>query len=161
MRLRVELRDGQARVFLGDRERPVLEVHDLVHGVSRGALGIDGPRDGSACFASLSYTATDELAFDAPPPPLHRPGMIRDWQLSQILPVTEIDADLHPADQELPDLEWRAATLLDLFGQLRKDPPGRLRFRTGNSGPVNSGRVIAAAALHNRDSAADGLAYHL
>lgn len=109
MHLRLEMRDGQARLFLDDGDRPVLEVHDLQHGVSRGGVGIDGPRDGSACFSNFSYTPDDDLAFDAPPPPVRRPGMIRAWQLSQAMQVTAIETDLHPSAQELPPLEWRDA----------------------------------------------------
>jgi sugar lactone lactonase YvrE len=108
--LRLEVKGGQAQLFIGDAEAPALVVDHLEHGASKGTIGIDGPRDGSACFSDLRYTLTGALPFDPPPPVDTRPGMIREWQLSRALPSTAIDVELHPDEQELTDLEWREVT---------------------------------------------------
>jgi hypothetical protein len=52
--LRLEVKGAQARVFVGDMERPALEIHDLKHGASRGLIGLYGRRDGHAYFSDLA-----------------------------------------------------------------------------------------------------------
>ena len=106
--LRIEVKGTQARVFVGDGEAPALLIHDLKHGASRGNLGLNGPRDGSAYFSNFSYRRDDTLAFAPPPPADPAPGIVAEWQISQPFKAWRIDRDRDPLAQGLPDLTWKA-----------------------------------------------------
>ncbi len=43
------------------RDKPALLIHDLKHGVSKGTVGLNGPKDGSAFFSNFSYRTDDKL----------------------------------------------------------------------------------------------------
>ena len=89
--LRIEVHGTQARVFLGDMENPVLEVDELVHGRSRGSIGVNGPRDGSAHFSNFSWRADDDLVFESPPVSFPPPGVIGEWKLAGPYSLSELD----------------------------------------------------------------------
>jgi len=103
--LKLEVRGHQARFYVGDLDRPVLEIDDLRHGASKGGIALEAQPN--TCFSNFRYTLGGDLQFDAPPPPDVRPGMITDWELSQRFVVSDVDIERHPAEQQLP-LEWRA-----------------------------------------------------
>jgi len=46
--LKPEVRGHQARFYVGDLERPVLEIDDLRHGVSKGSIALEGQPN--TCF---------------------------------------------------------------------------------------------------------------
>ncbi|MCK4415097.1 MAG: SMP-30/gluconolactonase/LRE family protein, partial [Candidatus Eisenbacteria sp.] len=106
-RLRLEINGTQARVFLNGEPTPALEIYELQHGIRQGAIGLMGPRDGSAHFSNFSYETTSDLEFRPPPPEDHPAGMITDWSISQPLAYSQIDLESHIDEQELPELEWR------------------------------------------------------
>jgi len=107
IRLRIELRGRQARVFVGDVERPALRVHDLKHDPLAGALALVAPPGGEVHWSSFRYAATDELEFPPELPSMLPEGTITDWRISQPIPVTTVDLELPPEDQDLGDLEWQ------------------------------------------------------
>jgi sugar lactone lactonase YvrE len=107
--LRLEVRAAQARLFIGDDPRPTLSIVRLEHGLSRGAIGLMGPKDGSAYFSNFSYRPDDDLCF-APPPPIDpAPGLITRWQLSQPLKLGRLDPSRPMREQDLPELRWASA----------------------------------------------------
>ena len=128
--LRIEVKGTQARVFLGDMENPVLEVDELVHGKSRGSIGLNGPRDGSAYFSNFSYRADDGLSFETPPVSFPPPGVIEGWKLAGPYSLSEIDLEAHPDDQEIREPVWidaecAASGLVDIakyFGRQGREP---------------------------------------
>lgn len=94
--LKVEIKGKQARVFWNDMEKPALVIDDLKHGISKGTIGVLGPKDGSAFFSNFKYSLTDDLIFD-PPPAVETPkGMIMDWEISKYFPAGRIDIELIP-----------------------------------------------------------------
>lgn len=128
--VRLEVSGTQARVFLGDEGRPSLEIHDLKHGLTSGAVGLFGPPDRSAYFSNFSYVEDENLSFIPPPAPDGPPGIITEWEIAGPLSISEVDREKHPDNQDLAGLEWRtvkseANGLVDLgryFGRKGRDP---------------------------------------
>lgn len=106
--VRVEVMGTQARVFIGESAVPALLIHDLKHGRSRGTIGLNGPKDGSAYFSNFSYRAAGTLKFDPPPRLDTPPGIFTEWQLSQPFKALQVDRDRDPLAQALPALTWKA-----------------------------------------------------
>ncbi len=128
--LRIEVKGTQARVFLGDSAEPVLKIHELVRGRSKGALGLNGPPDGSAFFSAFRYRADSELSFPPPPPVDVPPGLLTDWKVSKPFKARLVDRETPPSTWTLPGTEWVGARvgpsgLVDvarLFGRLGPEP---------------------------------------
>jgi hypothetical protein len=130
VRLRVEFAGTQARVFLGDTTLPALVIDDLKHGAARGAIGVMGPRDGTAYFSDFRYRADDRLAFEPPPPAETPPGTIRAWDLSPVYRLDRIDLDRPPYEQGLGAIDWlrvapEPAGLVDVARHRAPLPGGR------------------------------------
>ncbi|MGD8278835.1 MAG: hypothetical protein PVH00_12440, partial [Gemmatimonadota bacterium] len=53
--VRIEVKEGQARVFVGDPTTPTLAVHHLELEPVPGPIGLSGPKDGSAWFSNFRY----------------------------------------------------------------------------------------------------------
>lgn len=138
--VRMEIKGSQGRVFFGGSERPALVIDRLEHGTSRGAIGLMGPRDGTAYFSNFSYTAGGDLSF-LPPPPLETPpGMMTGWELSQPIKFTQIALDAYPDPALLGSAAWQ---------QIEAAPPGlvdvaRYVQRTGGIECVLAKRTIHA-----------------
>jgi sugar lactone lactonase YvrE len=107
--MKIEILGDQARVFLGDTARPVLEISHLEHGLARGGIGISGPMDGSACFSNFAYRLTDDLEFTPPVPPETAPGVMLSWEVSRSFRISDLDLETYPLRQDLGNLEWRPA----------------------------------------------------
>ena len=128
--LRIEVNGTQARVFLGDMENPVLEIDELVHGKSRGSIGVNGPRDGSAYFSNFSWRADDDLEFEKPPVSFSPPGVIDDWKIAGPYRLGDIDLEKHPDEQDIGqpvwiDAECGTSGLVDIakyFGRQSREP---------------------------------------
>jgi hypothetical protein len=130
--LRLEVEGTQARVFFGDMEHPVLVVPQLQRGRSRGAIGLEGPRDGTAFFSDFSWSGDEALAFDPPPPSFPRPGILDGWEVSAPMPWSAVDIERHPDGQEIGEIAWQPAApassgLVDI---------ARLHGRTGREPDV-------------------------
>jgi len=108
--LRLEIHGTQARVFLGSTDDPLLEVHELEHGVSRGGIGVLGPNDGTACFSNFRYRSDDELAFDEPPRSEPPPGVITDWEISQSFKAERANRQVYPRFYTLFYAGWEPVT---------------------------------------------------
>ncbi len=105
--LRLEVFGTQARVFIGDSEEPVLRIHHLQRGRTRGAIGLVGPKDGTAWFSNFRYRLDTTLQFDPPPPEDTPPGMLRDWQVSTPLIARQINRQHVPEPNELYGVHWQ------------------------------------------------------
>ncbi len=88
--VRLEVLGTQARIFVGDGPQPALVVGDLKHGRSRGAIGLQCPRDSRVRFARFLVTAADGLHFDPPPAADPIPGILTAWELSPAASVFDL-----------------------------------------------------------------------
>jgi sugar lactone lactonase YvrE len=128
--LRMEVFGKQARVFLDDAEQPALVITDLKHGVSKGTVGLMGPKDKTAYFSNFTYSVDNGLQFDSPPEVVTPLGMITEWELSGNYDISEIDLERTPEQQGLTDMTWQ---------KVQSDPTGlvdisRYRERTSQAG---------------------------
>ncbi|KAA3633902.1 MAG: DUF1080 domain-containing protein, partial [Bacteroidetes bacterium] len=64
IRIRLEMKDEKARVFINDQPTPSLRIHKLKHGLSEGRIGLNGPTNGTAYFSNLRYFETDDLEIE-------------------------------------------------------------------------------------------------
>ncbi|MGD9401187.1 MAG: SMP-30/gluconolactonase/LRE family protein [bacterium] len=128
--IRLEVKDTQARVFIGEGDEPDLEIHDLKHGVSRGTIGLEQMTNGTSYFSNFSYREDASLEFD-PPPRVDTPaGMVMEWEISQPYKYSQIELDLMPGEQEIAEPVWQKAVpepggLLDiarLYGRTGREP---------------------------------------
>lgn len=97
----LEVRGGQARVFLDSTPAPALVVWEMDHGDGSGALGLStGPAEGApaAFFSNFQWRAADDLDFGPPPAPYAPPGFLREWEVSRPVPRRALDFDRYPAD---------------------------------------------------------------
>ena len=105
--VKVEVLKDQARLYINDFPQPVLFIKELAHGISKGTLGVWGPKDGSAYFSNFSYKATNELNFPETVKPDLPLGMITDWEISQPKRLNEADYEVLPEVQGIKDLKWQ------------------------------------------------------
>jgi outer membrane protein assembly factor BamB len=141
LHLKIEFSGRQARVFLGDMENPVLEIDELVRGLGRGTVGVNGPRDGTAYFSNFSWRDDDSIEFDKPPAKFPPPGVIDNWQIAGPYRLSEIDLEIHPDEQEIRDPAWidaecAASGLVDIakyFGRQGREPDVALARATVQS----------------------------
>ena len=109
--LKMEISGKQARVFLGDTTKPALVINDLKHGVSKGMIGLYGPKDKTAYFSNFQYRVDNSLQFDAVPKVETPPGMITEWQISQIFKATQMDRGTYPSEKDLANLTWQKVNI--------------------------------------------------
>ena len=105
--VKVEVKETQARLFINDMNRPVMLITDLVHGISKGTLGLWGPADGSAYFSNFSCRIDNSLQF--PPLPIEdNPfGIISDWEISKPDIFLNQDIEEYPSPVQLQNIVWQ------------------------------------------------------
>ncbi len=126
--VKVEVLNNQARLFLN--EQPIMFIKELVHGVSKGTIGVWGPNDGSAYFSNFSFEQKNDLQFPSVAAPDIPLGMIEEWELSNPLKLNQVDYELLPEIQGIKDLKWRkvkslASGLVDVsrfYGRVGQTP---------------------------------------
>ncbi|UCG53245.1 MAG: SMP-30/gluconolactonase/LRE family protein [Candidatus Latescibacterota bacterium] len=104
--VKIEVHGKQARVYLEGASTPALEITDLKHGVSKGSIGVFGPRDGTAFFSNFEYRADENLSFVPAPQVDTPPGTVTEWELSQSFKIGGIELDEYPSAELLDTVEW-------------------------------------------------------
>jgi sugar lactone lactonase YvrE len=107
--VKIEVQGSQARVFINNSEQPLLSITDLQHGTCKGTIGLYGPTDGSAYFSNFSYRIDDTLDFPKPVLKEIPPGIITDWQVSQVFKADELDWNKTPYEQNIDTIHWQNA----------------------------------------------------
>ena len=103
--VRIEVAGRQARVFVGKMDAPCLNVHDLKHGLSKGAVALYA--EGTAYFSNVRVKLDETLRLPAPPPQNDVPGVIGDWELSQGFSTLFLETGRYPDAATLAGAEWR------------------------------------------------------
>lgn len=126
---RLEVSGHHARLFMGDMAQPVLVMNYLKHGISKGSIGLNSPRDRTAYFSNFTYRIDTTLKFTPIPEIEPHPGIIKNWQISRPFPYSMVDPEQHPENQELGEISWQEVTcepdgLVDLsryYGRTGRD----------------------------------------
>jgi sugar lactone lactonase YvrE len=127
--VRIEVLGKRARVFVGEGAEPALEIHSLQHGISKGAVSLNGPRNTTAYFSNFQMKAAGDLFFDPPPVEDAPPGMITRWELSQPFLFSRLDMETYPLDNPPAAIEWRTVKtapsgMVDIARSTRPLPGG-------------------------------------
>ena len=145
--LRLEVSGRQASVFVNGGSEPALEIDRLEHGVSRGAIGVMGPRDGTAYFSNFRYRPDDGLVFDPPPPaPEPEPGTITRWMVSRGFAAERARTDRYPHFYTIFLAEWRVATA---------DASGLVDIARHVTRENQNGDIVLARSIFRSDEARD------
>ena len=105
--VKIEFKGQQARIFLNNSEKAILEIDHLGHGARTGKVGINGPNDGTAYFSNFSCREDKNLNF-SPDTEQEMPyGILKDWQLSQVFKGNEVDNELTPSAQGITNIVWK------------------------------------------------------
>jgi len=107
---KLEVAGSQARLFIDDMEHPVFVMNNLKHGISRGSIGLNSPRTRAAYFSNFKYKIDNTLKFTLIPEIEQHPGIIKNWQISQPFPFSQVDLEKHPDEQELGKIKWQHVT---------------------------------------------------
>ena len=110
--IKIEFSGTQARVFLNNDTKTALVISDLKHGVSKGSVGIYGPKDKTAYFSNFKYRIDNNLKFDPPPKTETPANMIMEWEISQAFNAANIDiAELkYPGFYRIFFSKWQKVT---------------------------------------------------
>jgi sugar lactone lactonase YvrE len=128
-RLRLEVRDTQARVFVGAATDPALRIDRLEHGISSGGVGVMGPADGTACFADFRYAVTDTLAFEPPAPRARPEGVITEWEISRSFKSERANRERYPRFYSIHAGAWESVApdergIVDVARYRQRTPDG-------------------------------------
>lgn len=107
--VRLEIKDKQARMFIGGSPDAELVVPHLYYDPVEGAISLSGPADGSAYFSNFTYSVDEPLEFDPYSAPEEQFGMLRDWQLSGLIPYSSVDLKSWSSSDEGKDYSWQNA----------------------------------------------------
>jgi hypothetical protein len=105
--VKLEVSGTQARITLDNAEKPALVVHDLKHGLSKGNIGLIAPNTGLIHFANFRYREDNDLVFGSPPEISPPSGLITEWEISQSFKVAQVNRELAPEKQDLPEIKWK------------------------------------------------------
>ena len=106
--VKLEVKGAKAQVFINNELEPSIEMFDLYHGESEGAISLNCPVNNSAFFSDLSYTQTDDITFNESPVDDYPVGLITNWEISQPMGVLDAEFDKTPFQQNLNDIEWKS-----------------------------------------------------
>ena len=105
--IKIEVKDSQARVFINNSPKALLEIPNLYHGANKGMVGLNTSIEGTAYYSNFKITHTDDLQFEKAKEEEVIPGVISDWELSQSFKMSELDLEKTPKEQNLQDLKWQ------------------------------------------------------
>jgi len=105
--IRLEVSGTQAKVFVGAGSQPVLEINDLKHGLSKGTLGLQSPKNGSVHFANFSCVAKATLPFEPPEAAELVPGVFMDWEISPSTRASDLAPERYLDGQSSASITWQ------------------------------------------------------
>lgn len=108
--LKIIVVGNKASVYLNDDAQPVLEITDLKHGTSKGAIGLSSPVTGAAYYANFSYTPIDTMISPDAINEDRMPGMVTSWELSNPFPLAKADFNHYPTSDFQASRSWQPVT---------------------------------------------------
>lgn len=111
--LRVELAGAQARLFVKNLDKPVLEISDLKSGVQKGQLAL-AVLTGETFFSNFEVRAMPEAPWERRPPPMPS-GTLVHWSLSPSYDALERKLEHALTAAEASRISWQ---------EVEAEPPG-------------------------------------
>ena len=111
--MRLAIAGAQAKLFVGDMEKPVLVMDDLKSGVQKGQVGLSA-FTGVVYFSNFEVRATPDVAWVRHLPPMPR-GTLVKWRISPAFDALQRDLEraLSPAERDA--MQWQ---------EVEAEPPG-------------------------------------
>lgn len=106
MHIRMEIMVDQARIYIDDATEPSLYISHLDHGISTGGININTFNLGMSYFADFKVIQEDIQDMPAKRKADEPYGMLKDWEVSEIMNFADIDYEKYPTDQGLDQLNW-------------------------------------------------------
>jgi hypothetical protein len=103
--LRLEVTGAQARLFVGDMEKPALVASDLKSGVQKGAVAL-AALTGETYFANFEVRETPPAAWERHPPPMPD-GTLTSWSLSPSYDALARDLERPLTAAEIAAIPWQ------------------------------------------------------
>ncbi len=103
---RIEVLNDQARVFINNEIQPAIFITDLKHGNSSGGITLNAQANGSAYFSNFRIAETDNLDFPMKKKTAEPYGMIRDWEVTDVLNFQSIQSEKIPDESVLSGFNW-------------------------------------------------------
>ncbi len=111
--LRLAIVGAQAKLYVKDMGKPVLEMPDLKTGVERGEVALY-VLTGATYFANVEITATPDAPFERHLPAMP-PATLTHWSLSPVYDALSRDLERAPIAAETDTMRWR---------DVEAEPPG-------------------------------------
>ena len=111
--LRLEVAGAQARLFVGDMEKPALVAPDLKSGVEKGAVAL-AVLTGETYFANFEIRETPPVPWQRHPPPMP-PNTLTSWSLSPSYDALARDLERPLTAAEAAAIPWQ---------KVEAEPPG-------------------------------------
>lgn len=110
--LKMEVHGKQARVYLNGNQRPALVIHDLKHGISKGTVGLMGPKNKTAYFSNFRFRSDNNLKFTEPPKIKPPSNMIMEWEISEAAKANQVDisGEKYPRFYKIFEKKWQKVT---------------------------------------------------
>jgi hypothetical protein len=104
--LRLELAGAQARLYVGDMDKPALVMPDLKSGIQQGQLAL-ASLTGRTCFSNFTVRPTADVAWRRQPLAMPR-GTLTHWTISPSLDALARNLEAPLTAQEVATFPWQA-----------------------------------------------------
>ena len=155
--LRLELIGAQARLFVGNMEKPALVIDDLKSGVQKGAVAL-ATLTGASYFSNFTVRTTADVPWQRHLPPMP-PDAITHWQISPSLDALQRDLEQPLSQSEEKSMTWQDVEAeppgLVVLYRYRDAPHPRVTFQSDFSTrlqPQPGTRVLYARTTIDSDS---------
>jgi hypothetical protein len=143
--MKIVVRGRNCRLFLNASNVPTLTVTNLRRGDSEGGIGL-WSLGGGGYFSNLSYKPFSGRRPMPDLPPLQRPGLLSNWEISPAFDAGDVDASTYPASISQWEKVHAEEPGFVLINRYRTSPaifpmPSREKMRSGR---VKGAKVVFA-----------------
>jgi len=99
---------SRAEIYFNNMENAAFDIYELGHGVSKGAISIYGPANGSVHFSNFTYQKKDDISFKPIPDFVDPIGLVKDWKISEVMKLSDVDNETYPAPDKYDAIQWQS-----------------------------------------------------
>ena len=111
--LRLEITGAQAKLYVKDMDKPVLEMTDLKSGIQKGQVALFD-LIGATCFANFQVRTTPDVIWERHLPPMP-PNTLIQWSLSPSYDALARNLEHPLSPEEIKQISWQ---------DVQAEPPG-------------------------------------